>query len=72
MTTETLYWHEDAQRRWQVVDDPETLTGPQMFSAEPARGPYAASVGTVVRLEYDVWQALGGPVEIAVSIEGIR
>lgn len=64
-----LRWYESMNRGFEYhPGERRTPTGPQVFVAEEA--PQGAMfVGTVVRLEYDAWQDMGGPAEITVTVE---
>lgn len=62
-----LHWYESMNRDWSRPDD-HTPTGPQFFATEEVPL-HAASVATVIKLDYDVWQDMGGAVDITVTVE---
>jgi hypothetical protein len=64
----TLHWNEDLQREPYPSRSDYTPQGPQMFTEQLERDRLSTIRGTVVRLEYDVWQALGGPTTIEVEV----
>ena len=67
-----LRWYESMNQGadFFVRDRRALNTGPQMFvTEENAEGDYAAfSSGTVLRMEYETWQDMGGPTEITVTV----
>ena len=64
-----LHWFEDAQQRDFMARDPRRVpTGPQLFTSE-AVAPDTSAYGSVVRLEYETWQDMGGPLTITVTVE---
>jgi hypothetical protein len=73
--TVTLRWFESVNGgdRFALRGFAPVHTGPQMFVAtETPPDPARSIPGTVVRLDYDVWQDMGGPAEITVTVKAVR
>jgi hypothetical protein len=62
-----LHWFESMNRNMRSFESIPS-TGPQMFAAKET-DPLSIVEGTVVRMEYDAWQDIGGPTTVRVTVE---
>ena len=74
-TVLTLHWHEANNRPFQATFDPSrsTYTGPQIFTDSTEPTPQGVrSPDNFIRLDYETWQALGGPIQLRVTVEAVQ